>query len=190
MRRPPLALIPTTAIAGLLLFSLSTLTPAVSAGEFDLGHQCGKLNGGGYTGQYMCSGDRKSVVSSPPHPPPPCARRQPTTAFPGEDTRSNDSSADARAPVQLVCQATVEAVLLPIWQLDRHCHADHFCYALQGASPDSEFGNAPMEPNGLPSDDPQGFGCRKLLGIEDQGESQTVMDGEGLRKRSMRTFRA
>ncbi len=44
-----------------------------------------------------------------------------------------------------------------------------------------------MEPNGYPSDDPGSFGCRKLLGLEDQeGEKgkereskQNVLKGEG-----------
>ena len=43
---------------------------------------------------------------------------------------------------------------------------------------ESQWGNAPMEPNGYPSDDPTSFGCRKLLGLEDQKEGgQKVMGG-------------
>ena len=48
-----------------------------------------------------------------------------------------------------------------------------------------------MEPNGYPSDDPGSFGCRKLLGMEDQPKEkdQKVMDGEGLKKRDRRRRR-
>ncbi len=53
---------------------------------------------------------------------------------------------------------------------------------------ESKWGNAPMEPNGYPSDDAGSFGCRKLLGLEDQPKEkgQKVMDGEGLKRRRRR----
>lgn len=62
--RLPLTLLTTLLLA--LFILLSTSPTAVTAGEFDIGEICGKLNGDGYTNQYMCSQDRKSVVSLPP----------------------------------------------------------------------------------------------------------------------------
>ncbi len=66
----PVALLTTFAFALLIILCTS---PAVRAGEFDIGEVCGKLNGDGYTNHFMCSQDRKSVVSiAPPiHPKPP-----------------------------------------------------------------------------------------------------------------------